>query len=277
MKNIFHIIIGFFFSLLVAVLVAHNNINLFMGDADDVRKATVYFKQSVLDSEVDKFISEKIKGAEKIKKISKEEALAEFKSTFGDFAKNLSDLDSTMDLIPFSLEIIFKDSASRNRFSSVEMTNELVDEIVAVDQIFSRYKVLQRSLSTFILALFSTGFLLTALMTSLLIRNMIYMDQRRIEIYALFGQSYQSVVGSYFKKFLTYYCVTLLFSFVFVYVVFGFFKFKLGSSPELQFISDRLNFLSISQILILGLGFFLSYFSGLYFVLKQSLLKVFNR
>lgn len=277
MKSVFHIIIGLFFSLLVSVLVTQNNINLFMGNPDDFKKATIYFKQTTLESEADKFAQEKLQKAEKIKKVSKEDAIQDFKNTFGDFSKNLSDLDTLTDLVPFSYEVVFKNLEDRKQFIASEASNELVDEIVAVDQVFSRYSSLQKSLGTFTLTLFALSFLVCALLTSLLIKNMINNDQRQIEIYALFGQSYNAIVKKYFKNLFSFFVTTTILSLIAVYTFFTIFKIKLHSSPDLRFIADRLTFLTISQFLILVVSFAVAYFGGLYIVLKRSVLKSFQR
>lgn len=277
MKSVFHIIIGLFFSLLISVLVTQNNINLFMGDADDFKKATIYFKQTTLDPEAEKFAQEKLQKAEKIKKISKDEAVRDFKNTFGDFSKNLSDLDTLTDLVPLSYEVVFASLEDRKQFIASESSNELVDEIVAVDQVLSRYTSLQKSLGAFTLTLFAISFLVCALLTSLLIKNMINNDQRQIEIYALFGQSYNAIVKKYFKNLLSFFVTTTVLSLVVVYVFYIIFKVKLHATPDLRFISDRLTFLTSSQFFILVTSFAVAYFGGLYFVLKRSVLKSFQR
>ena len=277
MKSVFHIIIGLFFSLLIAISVSQNNISLFMGDAEDFRKATIYFKQTTLESEADKFASEKLKSAEKIKKISKEDAVKDFKNTFGDFSKNLSDLDTLTDLVPLSYEVVFAGLDDRKEFIAAEAGHELVDEIIAVDQVFSRYASLQKSLGAFSFALFAVSFLLCALLTSLLVKNIINSDQRQIEIYALFGQSYKAIVKKYFKNLLSFFVTTAVLSLITVYVFFVIFKVKLHATPDLRFIADRLTFLTVAQFLILVGSFAVAYFGGLYFVLKRSVLKSFQR
>ncbi|WP_409478787.1 permease-like cell division protein FtsX [Pseudobdellovibrio sp. HCB154] len=277
MKSVFHIIIGLFFSLLVSVLVTQNNINLFMGDADDFKKATIYFKQTTLESEADKFAQVKLQKVEKVKMISKEDAIKDFKNTFGDFSKNLSDLDTLTDLVPISYEVVFANLEDRKQFIASEASNELVDEIVAVDQIFSRYTSLQKSLGAFTFTLFAISFLVCALLTSLLIKNMINNDQRQIEIYALFGQSYSAIVKKYFKNLLSFFVTTAALSLVVVFVFFTIFKVKLHATPDLKFMAERLTFLSVSQFLILVLSFAVAYFGGLYVVLKRSVLKSFQR
>lgn len=277
MKSVFHIIIGLFFSLLVAISVSQNNISLFMGDAEDFRKATIYFKQTTLETEADKFASEKLAAAEKVKKISKEEAVNDFKSTFGDFSKNLSDLDTLTDLVPLSYEVVFASLEDRKQFMAAESGHELVDEIIAVDQVFSRYASLQKSLGAFTFTLFAVSFLLCALLTSLLVKNIINSDQRQIEIYALFGQSYSAIVKKYFKNLLGYFVSTAVLSLLAVYFFFVIFKLKLHATPDLRFIADRLTFLSVLQVLILLGSFAVAYFGGLYFVLKRSVVKSFQR
>lgn len=277
MKSVFHIIIGLFFSLLVAISVSQNNISLFMGDAEDFRKATIYFKQTTLETEADKFASEKLAAAEKVKKISKEEAVNDFKSTFGDFSKNLSDLDTLTDLVPLSYEVVFASLEDRKQFMAAESGHELVDEIIAVDQVFSRYASLQKSLGAFTFTLFAVSFLLCALLTSLLVKNIINSDQRQIEIYALFGQSYSAIVKKYFKNLLGYFVSTAVLSLLAVYFFFVIFKLKLHATPDLRFIADRLTFLSFLQVLILLGSFAVAYFGGLYFVLKRSVVKSFQR
>lgn len=277
MKHVFHIVIGLFFALLISVLVTQNNINLFMGDADDFKKATIYFKQTTLENEADKFVAEKLKSVEKVKKISKEAAVQDFKNTFGDFSKNLSELESLTDLVPLSYEVVFSSLEDRKQFIAAEAGNELIDEVVAVDQVFSRYTSLQKSLGTFTFILFAVSFLVCALLTSLLIKNMIHNDQRQIEIYALFGQSYSSIVTKYFKNLLSYFITTAILSLVVVYVFYTIFKVKLTATPELRFMGDRLTFLSVFQFLTLVLSFAVAYFGGLYFVLKRSVLKSFQR
>lgn len=277
MKHVFHIVIGLFFALLVSISVVQNNINLFMGDVDDFKKATIYFKQTTLESEADQFANEKLKIAEKIKKISKEAAVQDFKNTFGDFSKNLSELESLTDLVPLSFEVIFENSQDRQEFMTAEAGNELIDEVVAVDQIFSRYTALQKSISAFTYALFAMSFIVCALLTSLLIKNMIHNDQKQIEIYALFGQSYSAIVKKYFKNLLSYFITTTALSLVVVFVLFAIFKIKLSSTPDLKFMADRLTFLNISQYLALIFSFAVAYFGGLYFVLKHSVLKSFLR
>ena len=277
MKHVFHIVIGLFFSLLISVLVTQNNINLFMGDADDFKKATIYFKQTTLEAEADKFAAEKLQKAEKVKKISKEAAVQDFKNTFGDFSKNLSELETLTDLVPLSYEVIFASLDERKQFMTAEASNELVDEIVAVDQVFSRYSSLQKSLGAFTFILFAVSFLVCSLLTSLLIKNIISNDQRQIEIYALFGQSYSAIVKKYFKNLLSYFITTAVLSLVVVFVFYTIFKVKLHATPDLRFMSDRLTFLSVSQFLILLFSFAVAYFGGLYFVLKRSVLKSFQR
>lgn len=277
MKSVFHIIIGLFFSLLVSVLVSQNNINLFMGDADDFKKATIYFKQTTLESEADKFAQDKLQKAQTFKKITKEDAIKDFKNTFGDFSKNLSDLDTLTDLVPISYEVVFVSLDDRKQFVASEAANELVDEIVAIDQIFSRYTSLQKSLGAFTLTLFAISFLLCSLLTSLLIKNMINSDKRQIEIYALFGESYSAIVKKYFKNLLSFFVTTTVLSLMVVYAFFTIFKVKLHATPDLRFMADRLTFLTFSQFLILVLSFAVAYFGGLYFVLKRSVLKSFQR
>lgn len=277
MKHVFHIVIGLFFALLISVLVTHNNINLLMGDADDFKKATIYFKQTTLEGEADKFAADKLQKAEKVKKITKEAAVQDFKNTFGDFSKNLSDLESLTDLVPLSYEVVFSSLDDRKQFIAAEAGHELVDEIVAVDQVFSRYASLQKSLGAFTYILFSISFLVCALLTSLLIKNMINNDQRQIEIYALFGQSYNFIVKKYFKNLLSYFMTTAFLSLVIVFAFYIIFKVKLTATPDLRFMGDRLVFLSVSQFLILLMGFAIAYFGGLYFVLKRSVLKSFQR
>ena len=279
MKSVFHIIIGLFFSLLVGVLVTQNNINLFMGDPNDFRKATIYFKQSTLDKEVDDFILKKLgnAGAEKISKISKEQALSEFKATFGDFSQNLSNLSEMTDLVPLSVEIIFDNEPTRKEFMANEGKNDLIDEIVAVDKVFSRYSSLQKSLGGFMFLLFGSSFLICALLTSLLIKNLVYKDQKKIEIYALFGQSYRSIVVNYFRNLFFYFLFTVVLSIGAAFVVFVLLKYKLNAAPDLHFIAERIRFLSISQILILVACFGLAYFGGLFFVLRNSVQKSFSR
>lgn len=277
MKHVFHIVIGLFLSLLISVLVTQNNINLFMGDADDFKKATIYFKQTTLESEVDKFAVDKLQKAEKIKKVSKEAAVQDFKNTFGDFSKNLSELENLTDLVPLSYEVVFASPDERKKFMTAEVSNELVDEIVAVDQVFSRYSSLQKSLGAFIFSLFAISFLVCSLLTSLLIKNIINNDQRQIEIYALFGQSYSTIVKEYFKNLLSYFMTTATLSLVAVFVLYTIFKVKLHATPDLRFMGDRLMFLNVSQFLILLISFAISYFGGLYFVLKRSVLKSFQR
>lgn len=277
MKHVFHIVIGLFFALLISVLVTQNNINLFMGDADDFKKATIYFKQTTLEKEADQFAAEKLKDAEKVRKISKEAAVQDFKNTFGDFSKNLSELESLTDLVPLSYEVIFSTLGDRKQFIAAEASNELVDEIIAVDQVFSRYSSLQKSLSTFTFTLFAISFLVCALLTSLLIRNMINNDQRQIEIYALFGQSYGAIVRKYFINLLSYFITTAILSVVVVFIFYTIFKVKLIATPDLKFMGERLTFLNISQFVILFSSFAIAYFGGLYFVLKRSVLKSFQR
>lgn len=277
MKSVFHIIIGLFFSVLIFVSVAQNNIDLFMGDVEDFKKATVYFKQTTLESEADKFAQEKFAKAEKFKKVSKEEALKDFKNTFGDFSKNLSDLDTLTDLVPLSYEVVFSTLEDRKQFILSESSNELVDEIVAVDQAFSRYINLQKSLSAFTFMLFSASFLVCSLLTSLLIKNIVNNDQRQIEIYALFGQSYKAIVQKYFKNLLGYFMATTILSLGFVFALFLIFKVKLHASADLRFLSDRLTFLSVYQFFSIVVSFAVAYFGGLYFVLKRSVLKSFQR
>ena len=277
MKHVFHIVIGLFFALLISVSVTQNNINLFMGDADDFKKATIYFKQTTLENEADKFAAEKLKNAEQVKKVSKEAAVQDFKNTFGDFSKNLSELESLTDLVPLSFEVIFASVQDRQEFIATETSNDLIDEIVAVDQVFSRYTSLQKSLSAFTFILFAISFLVCALLTSLLIKNMINNDQRQIEIYALFGQSYSAIVKKYFKNLLSYFITTTLISLVFVFALFTIFKVKLSATPDLRFMGDRLTFLTLAQYLTLILSFAVAYFGGLYFVLKRSVLKSFQR
>lgn len=277
MKHVFHIVIGLFFALLISVLVTQNNINLFMGDADDFKKATIYFKQTTLEKEADQFAAEKLQKAEKVKKISKAAAIQDFKNTFGDFSKNLSELESITDLVPLSYEVIFASLDDRKQFIASEASNELVDEIVAVDQVFSRYTSLQKSLSAFTFTLFAISFLVCSLLTSLLIKNMITSDQRQIEIYALFGESYSAIVKKYFKNLLSYFITTTVLSLVVVYVFYTIFKVKLNATPDLRFMAERLTFLNASQILILIGSFGIAYFGGLYFVLKRSVLRSFQR
>lgn len=277
MKIVFHVVMGLFFSILVFTSVTQNNINLFMGDADDFKKATIYFKQTTLDSEADVFAKEKIVNAEKIKKISKEDAIKDFKNTFGDFSRNLSDLDTLTDLVPISYEVVFSTLEDRKQFITQEAANELVDEIVAVDQIFSRYTSLQQSLGAFTVSLFTVSLLICALLTSLLVKNIINADQKQIEIYALFGQSYNAIVKKYFKNLFGFFVTMTALSLVLVYALFAVFKVKLQASPDLRFIADRLMFLSGSDILVLVIGFGLAYFGGLYLVLKHSVLKSFQR
>lgn len=277
MKSAFHIIISLFFSLLIAVLVVQKNLSLFMGDIDDYKKATIYFKSSTLENEADQFVSEKIDKAESIKKISKEQALQDFKSTFGDFSQNLSDLDSITDLVPLSYEVTFSDEQDRKQFITNWSQHELVDEVIAVDKVFSRYTTLQRSLTTFVGILFAISFLICGFMTSLLVKSIIYGDRRQIEIYALFGESYESVVKSYFKNLLKYLLSTGVLSVLIVFTFYFAFKVKLQTMADLRFISDRLTFLSIQQIVFVLAGFGFAYFSGVYFVLKRMLLKSYNR
>lgn len=277
MKHVFHIVIGLFFLLLISVLVTQNNINLFMGDADDFRKATIYFKQTTLEKEADAFAIEKLAKAEKVIKVSKEAAIQEFKNTFGDFSKNLSELESITDLVPLSYEVVFANLEDRKQFIETESENEIIDEIVAVDQVFSRYTSLQKSLSTFTFSFFAVSFLVCALLTSLLIKNMIHNDQRQIEIYALFGQSYKAIVQKYFKNLLSYFITTAFLSLAVVFAFYTIFKIKLSATPDLRFMGDRLAFLTVSQFLILLFGFAVAYFGGLYFVLKKSVLKSFQR
>lgn len=277
MKNVFHIVIGLFFALLIAVMVTQNNINLFMGDADDFRKATIYFKQTTLETEADKFADEKLKNTEKFKKISKETALQDFKNTFGDFSKNLSELESITDLVPLSYEVVFHSLEDRKQFILNESSHELIDEIIAVDQVFSRYTSLQKSLKTFVYILFAVSFLVCSLLTSLLIKNIIHSDQKQIEIYALFGQSYSSIVTKYFKNLTVYFIVTSLLSLTTVYFFYVIFKVKLAANAEIRFMADRLSFLSASQFIILVLSFAVAYFGGLYFVLQRAVLKSFQR
>lgn len=277
MKHVFHVVIGLFFSLLISVLVTQNNINLFMGDADDFKKATIYFKQTTLENEADKFAADKLHKAEKVKKISKEAAVQDFKNTFGDFSKNLSELETLTDLVPLSYEVVFASLEDRKQFIAAEASHELVDEIVAVDQVFSRYSSLQKSLGAFTFILFAVSFLVCALLTSLLIKNMINNDQRQIEIYALFGQSYNAIVKKYFKNLLSYFITTTVLSVVVVFAFYTIFKVKLHATPDLRFMGDRLTFLSVSQFLILLFSFAVAYFGGLYFVLKRSVLKSFQR
>ncbi|AZZ35378.1 hypothetical protein CIK05_00685 [Bdellovibrio sp. qaytius] len=277
MKHVFHIVIGLFFALLISVLVTQNNINLFMGDADDFKKATIYFKQTTLEKEADAFAAEKLTNVEKVKKISKETAVQDFKNTFGDFSKNLSELESLTDLVPLSYEVVFKSLEDRKQFIAAEASNELVDEIVAVDQVFSRYTSLQKSLGAFTFILFAVSFLVCALLTSLLIKNMIHNDQRRIEIYALFGESYGAIVAKYFRNLLGYFITTSVLSLIVVFTFYSIFKAKLTATPDLRFMGDRLTFLNTSQFLILLLSFAVAYFGGLYFVLKRSVLKSFQR
>lgn len=277
MKMIFHFVMGLFFSMLVFTLVAHNNINLFMGDAADFKKATIYFKQTTLESEAENFAKEKIVNVEKLEKISKQMAIEDFKNTFGDFSRNLSDLDTLTDLVPISYEVIFSNPEDRKKFIEKEKANELVDEIVAVDQIFSRYKALQQSLSAFTMSLFTVSLLMCALLTSLLVKNIINSDQKKIEIYALFGQSYQSLVKKYFKNLLSFFMGMTAISLAIVFSAFALFKMRLQANLDLKFIADRLMFLSTLDILVLVASFALAYFGGLFFVLKRSVLQSFQR
>lgn len=276
MKAVFHVVIGLFFAVLMFVSVTRNNINLFMGDEEDFKKATIYFKQTTLDFEVDKFAKEKLSIAKNFKKITKEEAIKDFKSTFEDFSKNISELSNLSDLVPISYEVTFLSSEDRKKFINNESSNEIVDEIIAVDQIFSRYSSLQKSLNAFTFTLFGTSFLVCALLTSLLIRNIVYSEQKQIQVRSLYGESYHSIVIKYFKNLSVYFLMTVTISTVLVFLLYSFLKLKLHLSVDLRFISDRLSFMSVFQFVSLVTSFAVAYFGGLYFVLKQSVLKSFQ-
>ncbi|MFN3454370.1 MAG: cell division protein FtsX [Pseudobdellovibrio sp.] len=279
MKFTVHIIISIFFALLITIVSIWNNIGLLTGNQNEDVSTTVYFKVSSSEEDVKSFIDQIKKNykTEKIDFVSKDTALEDFKKTFGDFSKNISSLDNINDLIPYSVEIVFFDTYEKNNFLQKINSYEEVDEVIAHDKIFFKYKTLQKSLNLFLFIFFGTAFVICSVLTALLVKNIINKDQRTIEIFSLFGKSYAEVIRAYFIKFSRYLIYTISLAFCLTYLFYFLFKLKLGAVDDFSFLAERVHFLSFKQAVFLCIGFVLSYFIGLYGVLRVSIRRTFNR
>ena len=278
MKTVFHIIMGFLFLLVMSLFFVEKNFYNMIGDQDDYLKANIYFKNSTLENEVEtiqKLIqNEDVKAS--ISFVNKEQSINDFSKTFAEYSRNLINLDDVKDLIPFVLEVKF--SSEQLRVSTLEKikTNSLIDEVTEPIQAYKKFYTINTITKSMLWLFFLISFLICLFMTMLLIRNVIYEDQEKISLLALFGKSYDGLVYEYIIHFSKFFIITVLTATIISYGLFSIGQIKLQEHQEFFYLGSKIKFLSISELFNLTMGFAVAYFVALYLVLKKSIKKSFR-
>jgi len=278
MKTSFHGLICFLFALVLSLYLLEKNFYNLLGEQDDYLKANIYLKNSTLESEINQ-LRKIILAADENSSftvINKEKALSDFSSTFAEYSRHLIDLDDVKDIIPFIIEIKFTSEQIKNETIKKIKNHELVDEITQPTEAYKNFYSINTITKSLLWTLFVVSFLVCLVMTMLLIRNVIYEDQEKINILTMFGKSFDGLVYEYLVQFGKYFFITVTVSIAGVYFVFYFSQAKLMSYQELYYIGSRLRFLTLPQIFNLTIGFAVSYFTALYLVLQKSISKSFR-
>ena len=106
--------------------------------------------------------------------------------------------------------------------------------------------------------------------------NVIYEDQEKISLLALFGKSYDGLVYEYIIHFSKFFIITVLTATIISYGLFSIGQIKLQEHQEFFYLGSKIKFLSISELFNLTMGFAVAYFVALYLVLKKSIKKSFR-
>jgi len=278
MKTAFHVIICFLFMLVMSLFFIEKNFYNIIGDQDDYLKANVYFKSSTLASEVDglqQFIQKQDQKAI-VSIVNKEQSVDDFSKTFAEYSRNLVNLDDVKDLIPFVLEIKFTNEQSKNSILENIRSNGLVDEITEPVQAYKKFYSINTITKSMLWLFFVISFLICLFMTMLLIRNVIFEDQEKIQLLALFGKSYDGLVYEYIIHFANFFTITVLSAALISYGLFSVAQIKLQEHQEFFYLASKVKFLSLSELFNLVMGFAVAYFVALYLVLKKSIKKSFR-
>jgi len=278
MKTAFHVIICFLFMLVMSLFFIEKNFYNIIGDQDDYLKANVYFKSSTLASEVDglqQFIQKQDQKAI-VSFVNKEQSVDDFSKTFAEYSRNLVNLDDVKDLIPFVLEIKFTNEQSKNSILEKIRSNGLVDEITEPVQAYKKFYSINTITKSMLWLFFVISFLICLFMTMLLIRNVIFEDQEKIQLLALFGKSYDGLVYEYIIHFAKFFTITVLSAALISYGLFSVAQIKLQEHQEFFYLASKVKFLSLSELFNLVMGFAVAYFVALYLVLKKSIKKSFR-
>lgn len=277
MKLAFHVVIAFFIVVMGFLLLFQQNVLRISSPQHKPNTVAVFFKNAVLDSEIESYkkeIKEKYVNSS-VFLISKKDSLNDFKAKFEKIFDDTVSDELLIDLVPATLQISFSTKEEKQNYLLTPILNEQVEEAIDLDKPFLNLIKLSLVTSTYSGIIFATVFVLSSLLTSLLIKHLIISEEKIILIKSLYGTSYKEIFNDYFSSMTQHYLLTLGAGFSFLFGFYMLFKRSLIQNIETQFIAEKIQFLNVTDLFILTGCFALAYFASLYFVLNQSLQQTF--
>lgn len=278
MRLLFNLFNFLMIVFLIYTQLLNKNFNNFLVNSDDINKLNIYLKTATEQNEIDNLISRLKKDYQfEFKIIDKNESISEFQKSFGDYSKNILSIVDIEDLIPQVIELKFIAESEKNKFleSSVK-NNDLIEDISDLNQWSQKMLNIKKIIERYIMGISISLLGVIVFMTIIFIKIIVLNKRKEIEVQSLFGRSYLKIFFSMIKQLWLDYLSMLATAFLFSWGSFSLFSQRLSTQKEIYYISDRISFLSISQIGFLLVSLALLFSMTSFLVLKNQLKQIYN-
>jgi cell division transport system permease protein len=269
--------------LLLTFFLSYKNLNLILGSWSESSNLSVYLKTDASDEDKIK-ISSFLKENQQIETaeiITRDQSAKEFQNSLGEYAAGLLSDDELLYLVPESIEI--KPVKSLSLESKIDLFQNVslalknfsgVEEVVFGADWLNRFSKADHILKSLGLVCFLTLFISMSFLAALMVRVLIEDSKSEIEVYNLLGATRWSIYRIFLKDLYLTIFLSLVLTFSFLYLIFNFVKNIYLKKEMFSFLSEKLVFLSLKEVVVFSVVVFCFIFFSSMLSLSASLKKV---
>ena len=262
--SVFVVITLSVFAMLAGFLIYKNLINT-LGIWNKSNKMTVFLKIDTTTDEKESILA-KIKQFPAVisaVEVDRQKAGLEFQKSLKEYSSGLVTTDELIDLIPETLEVdidkaldLEQRTAAFSRLAGDLRSVPAVDDVSFSATWLKKFEGLDKFIRSSGIFIFLLLLLLISYLVALMVRTYIDDAKQEIEIYNLLGATRWSLYKLFLKDIFVFLAGSLATSFAALLIIFDYFKSHLGEAGLARVLVENLSFLSVRELVILGLSLF---------------------
>ncbi len=269
--------------MIVTGLLFYKNFIGVLGAWNQANKMNIYLKSDATETDKNNIIAliKQTSGVSTIKVIDRKQAGLAFQNSLKEFSTGLVTVDEMVDLIPETIEVELESHLDLTERETV--FTALTSQLGNIEQIedmsygaswLKKFELIDKVFRSAGILIFLTVLISISYLVALMVRIYIEDSKQEVEVYSLLGATRWSVYRLFLKDIFLFLSASLLTSFLVLFVLFSYFKNKLGASGLSKVISDNLHFLSLTESLVVIVALFVFIYTNSFFTIQSSVTKL---